>query len=108
MAIPTEMQRVVLAARPQGEPKLSDFRVETVPMPKPGEGEFLARTIWLSLDPYMRGRMDESKSYAAAVEIDAPMESGTVGEVIASKGSQKSFLIQISRDPAKFRNVLGL
>ena len=84
MTIPTEMQRVVLAARPVGEPKLSDFRVETVPMPKPGEGEFLARTVWLSLDPYMRGRMDESKSYAAAVEIDAPMEGGTVCEVIES------------------------
>ncbi|MEP1208934.1 MAG: NADP-dependent oxidoreductase [Rhizobiaceae bacterium] len=82
--IPTQMQRIVLAARPQGAPKASDFRLETVPMPEPGEGEFLARTIWLSLDPYMRGRMDESKSYAAAVEIDAPMEGGCVAEVIAS------------------------
>ncbi len=84
MTIPTEMQRVVLAARPQGEPKLSDFRLETIALPQLGDGEFLTRTIWLSLDPYMRGRMDESKSYAAAVEIDAPMEGGTVGEVIAS------------------------
>ena len=82
--IPDTMERVVLAARPQGEPKPSDFRLETVPMPQPGDGEFLARTIWLSLDPYMRGRMDESKSYAAAVEIGAPMEGGCVGEVIAS------------------------
>jgi NADPH-dependent curcumin reductase CurA len=78
------MQRIVLAARPQGAPKASDFRLETVDMPQPGEGEFLARTIWLSLDPYMRGRMDASKSYAAAVEIGAPMEGGCVGEVIAS------------------------
>ena len=82
--IPETMQRVVLAARPQGEPKESDFRLETVPMPQPREGEFLARTIWLSLDPYMRGRMDDSKSYAAAVELGAPMEGGCVGEVIAS------------------------
>ena len=82
--IPDTMERVVLAARPVGSPKASDFRLETVPMPVPGEGEFLARTIWLSLDPYMRGRMDESKSYAAAVEIGAPMEGGCVGEVIAS------------------------
>lgn len=82
--IPSTMQRVVLAARPKGEPQPSDFRLESVPMPEPAEGEFLARTIWLSLDPYMRGRMDESKSYAAAVEIGAPMEGGCVGEVIKS------------------------
>ncbi len=83
-AIPDTMERIVLAARPQGSPKPSDFRLETIPMPQPGEGEYLARTIWLSLDPYMRGRMDESKSYAAAVEIGAPMEGGCVAEVIAS------------------------
>lgn len=82
--IPDTMQRIVLAARPQGAPKPSDFRLESVSMPQPGEGEFLARTIWMSLDPYMRGRMDESKSYAAAVELNAPMEGGCVGEVIAS------------------------
>ncbi len=82
--IPQTMQRIVLAARPLGSPKPSDFRLETVPMPVPGEGEMLVCTIWLSLDPYMRGRMDESKSYAAAVEIGAPMEGGCVGEVIAS------------------------
>ena len=82
--IPATAQRIVLAARPVGSPKPSDFRLENFPMPKPGNNEFLARTIWLSLDPYMRGRMDESKSYAAAVEIGAPMEGGCVGEVIAS------------------------
>lgn len=82
--IPQTMQRIVLAARPQGAPKETDFRLETIDMPEPGEGEFLARTIWLSLDPYMRGRMDDSKSYAAAVQIGAPMEGGCVGEVIAS------------------------
>jgi len=78
------MQRVVLAARPQGEPKDTDFRLETQSMPEPGDGEFLVRTIWLSLDPYMRGRMDDSKSYAAAVELGSPMEGEIVGEVIAS------------------------
>ncbi|MEM8749051.1 MAG: NADP-dependent oxidoreductase [Pseudomonadota bacterium] len=82
--MPETMQRIVLASRPDGEPVPENFRLETVPMPQPGEGEFLARVIWLSLDPYMRGRMDESKSYAAAVEIGAPMEGGCVGEVIAS------------------------
>lgn len=85
--IPSTMQRIALAARPQGLPKTSDFRLETAPMPKPGEGEFLVRTIWLSLDPYMRGRMDAGRSYAAAVEIGAPMEGGCVGEVIASRNA---------------------
>lgn len=86
--IPDTMQRVVLAARPQGSPKASDFRLETVAMPEPGEGEFLARIIWLSLDPYMRGRMDDSKSYAAAVAIGDPMEGGCVGEVIKSNNPE--------------------
>ena len=78
------MQQIVLAARPIGEPKLSDFRFVTIPMPTPGPGQLLIRAVWLSLDPYMRGRMDEGKSYAAAVAIGMPMEGGCVGEVIAS------------------------
>ena len=83
-----EMQRIVLAARPQGEPKPTDFRFETVPMPEPSDGEFLVKTIWLSLDPYMRGRMDEGKSYAASVELNEPMEGGCVGEVLRSNHPQ--------------------
>ncbi len=78
------MQRIVLAARPQGEPKPTDFRHESCPIPTPGEGEMLVKTIWLSLDPYMRGRMDDSKSYAQAVQIGERMEGGAVAEVIAS------------------------
>ena len=62
------MQRVVLAARPEGAPKDSDFRLEEAPVPTPGDGEFLCRTIYLSLDPYMRGRMDDKKSYAKPME----------------------------------------
>jgi NADPH-dependent curcumin reductase CurA len=78
------MTRVVLAARPQGEPKLSDFRVEQAAMPEMPAGGILVRVLWQSLDPYMRGRMDESKSYAAAVEIGGTMEAGCVAEVMAS------------------------
>ncbi len=78
------MKEVVLAARPEGEPKLSDFRVEEKPVPDcPADG-ILVKVLWQSLDPYMRGRMDESKSYAAAVPIGGRMEAGCVGEVIAS------------------------
>jgi NADPH-dependent curcumin reductase CurA len=54
-------------------------------VPEPGEGEVLVRTLWLSLDPYMRGRMSAAKSYAKSVEIGATMVGGTVGEIVASK-----------------------
>jgi NADPH-dependent curcumin reductase len=77
-------QRIVLAARPVGEPKPENFRLEETPVPTPGQGQVLLRTIWLSLDPYMRGRMSDAPSYAAPVQIDQVMEGGTVGEVMAS------------------------
>ena len=79
-----QAKRIVLASRPVGEPKPSDFRTEEVPVPTPGDGEVLLRTIWLSLDPYMRGRMNDGPSYAAPVPIGGVMEAGTVNEVIAS------------------------
>ncbi len=79
-----KMHRVVLARRPKGEPVDADFRYEEAPMPTPGEGEILVRVTHMSLDPYMRGRMDDAKSYAKPVEIDHTMEGGAVGEVIAS------------------------
>jgi NADPH-dependent curcumin reductase CurA len=77
-------RRVVLVSRPVGEPKASDFRIEDHAVPTPGEGEVLLRTIWLSLDPYMRGRMSDGPSYATPVSIGGVMEGGTVSEVIAS------------------------
>jgi NADPH-dependent curcumin reductase CurA len=77
-------RRIVLAARPNGAPKPSDFRSEDYTAPTPGEGEVLLRTIWLSLDPYMRGRMSDGPSYAAPVPVGGTMEGGTVCEVIAS------------------------
>ncbi|HWG04564.1 MAG TPA: zinc-binding dehydrogenase, partial [Beijerinckiaceae bacterium] len=80
----SQAKRVVLVSRPIGEPKASDFRVEEYAPPSPGAGEVLLRTIWLSLDPYMRGRMSDGPSYAAPVPIGGVMEGGTVSEVIAS------------------------
>lgn len=80
-----QMQKIVLASRPDGAPKDENFRLETGPVPTPGEGEVLVRVHYMSLDPYMRGRMDDAKSYAAAVPIGGTMEGGGVGEVIASK-----------------------
>ncbi|KQU51719.1 NADP-dependent oxidoreductase [Bosea sp. Leaf344] len=82
---PTQMQRIVLAARPTGRPDHSHFRLETAPIPTPGEGQLLLKTLYLSLDPYMRGRMSAAKSYSAPVEIGQVMEGGTVSEVLESR-----------------------
>src|SRR3712207_4630595 len=78
-------RRIVLASRPEGEPGQEHFRLETVPLPEPGPGQLLVRILWLSLDPYMRGRMSAAKSYAKPVEIGQTMEGGTVAEVVASQ-----------------------
>ncbi|WP_422075790.1 NADP-dependent oxidoreductase [Tranquillimonas rosea] len=81
----TDATSIVLASRPKGTPSQDNFRQETHALPAPGDGEVLVRVIWLSLDPYMRGRMDDAKSYAAPVELDAVMEGGVVGEVLESR-----------------------
>jgi len=80
-----ENRRVVLASRPAGWVTEGNFRVESAPVPKPKDGEVLVRNLWLSLDPYMRGRMNDTKSYAARQEIDEVMIGGTVGEVLESR-----------------------
>src|SRR2546425_5644846 len=77
-------RQVLLRSRPTGEPRVSDFELVESPVPAPGEGELLCRTIYLSLDPYMRGRMNDVKSYAQPVELGKPMVGGAVSEVIAS------------------------
>jgi NADPH-dependent curcumin reductase len=77
-------KRIVLAARPVGEPKEIDFRIEEMQLPAPGPGELQLRTLWLSLDPYMRGRMSNAPSYAKPVEIGQVMEGRTVSEVMVS------------------------
>src|SRR6266700_478392 len=78
-------RRIVLASRPEGAPKASNFRLEQSPPPEPRDGQVLLRTLWLSLDPYMRGRMSAARSYAKPVEVGEPMVGGTVNEVVASK-----------------------
>ena len=82
--IPKTHRRVVLVRRPPGEPAEADFRVEEVPMPEPGPRQVLVRIIYLSLDPYMRGRMRDAASYAAPVALGEVMTAGTVGEVVKS------------------------
>ncbi len=81
----TENRRIVLAQRPQGRPDDQTLRLETAPIPSPGDGEMLVRTAYLSLDPYMRGRMNDAKSYADPVEIGGVMTAQVVGQVVESK-----------------------
>jgi NADPH-dependent curcumin reductase CurA len=77
-------QRIVLASRPSGEPTADNFRLETFAVPAPGPGQMLLRGLWLSLDPYMRGRMSDAPSYAKPVGIGEVMEGGVVSEVVQS------------------------
>ena len=78
-------KRVVLASRPSGWVTEENFRLETAPVPKPAEGEVLVKNLWLSLDPYMRGRISDAKSYVKGVDIGEVMVGQTVGEVIESR-----------------------
>lgn len=81
----TQNRRIVLAARPRGAPTTANFRLEQQPVPAPKDGEMLLRTVYLSLDPYMRGRMNDGPSYATPVEVGGVMVGGTVGRVEESK-----------------------
>lgn len=83
---PVVNRRVVLASRPEGAPRLSDFRAETTPVPEPAEGQVLLQTQLLSLDPYMRNLMDAvGPGYAPPVDLGAPMVGGTVSRVMVSR-----------------------
>jgi NADPH-dependent curcumin reductase CurA len=77
--------QIRLAARPVGLPKRSDWQFTEAPIPEPRDGEVLTRVLYLSLDPAMRGWMNEGKSYIAPVGIGDIMRAGAVGKVVASK-----------------------
>jgi NADPH-dependent curcumin reductase CurA len=80
MALPT--RGIHLAAGPDGEPKPSDFRLVDAELPDPGPGELLVRNTWMSVDPYMRGRMNDARSYVEPFRLGQPLEGGAVGEVV--------------------------
>jgi NADPH-dependent curcumin reductase len=80
----TANRRIILNSRPVGAPTGDNFRLAELPVPVPAKGEMLLRTLYLSLDPYMRGRMSEAPSYAAPVAVGAVMEGGTVSRVEAT------------------------
>jgi NADPH-dependent curcumin reductase CurA len=81
-------RRVLLASRPAGWVTEANFRIDEAPAPAPADGEVLVKNLWLSLDPYMRGRMSDAKSYVKGVDIGGVMVGQTVGEVIESKHAQ--------------------
>jgi NADPH-dependent curcumin reductase CurA len=80
-----ENQRIVLASHPKGWVTPENFRIEKAQVPAPADGEVLVKNLWLSLDPYMRGRISEAKSYVKGVDIGEVMVGQTVGEVIDSR-----------------------
>ncbi len=80
-------RKVLLNSRPDGKPSLDNFRLETADVPAPGAGEVLLRTVYLSLDPYMRGRMNDSASYVAPTAIGSVMGGATIARVEASNNA---------------------
>ena len=88
-ALPTTTREIQLAARPVGRPVPSDFRLAASDLPELQEGQVLVRNLFLSVDPYMRGRMNDAKSYAAPYQLNEAMEGGAVGEIIASRSDDR-------------------
>lgn len=80
-------RQITLAARPVGFPEESDFKLVETPIPNPEDGQVLVKTIFLSVDPYMRGRMNEGRSYAANVEFNEVIVGGVIAQVVKSKHS---------------------
>jgi hypothetical protein len=110
-------RRWVLAKRPTGEPKDDDFRLESVSVPELVTGEVLVENLWLSIDPYMRGRMNDAKSYAKPVNLGEVMVGGTVarvlnsntsavkpGELVTTYGGWQQYAV-IKADPVSVRRI---
>ena len=87
LAASARSTRWVLASRPSGWPTEDDVRQETVELPELSDGEIRVVNEAISVDPYMRGRMNDMKSYVPPFELDAPLDGGAVGEVIASRSN---------------------
>jgi NADPH-dependent curcumin reductase CurA len=84
----TQNRQVLLASRPQGPVTEQNFRIVDTPLRAPADGEVLVRNEWLSLDPYMRGRMSDANSYVPPATLDEPMTGQTVGEVLESRDAR--------------------
>ena len=86
--MPTRSREIRLAARPRGSPAATDFALVEVELPEPREGEVLVRNAYVSVDPYMRGRMNDAKSYVPPFALGEPLRGGAVGQVIASRNDR--------------------
>lgn len=86
-----EARQVILKSRPHGMPEPGNFEVVPVTIPEPGEGQVQVRNIWMSVDPYMRGRMIERDSYVEAFKVGEPLSGGAIGQVVAS--NHKDFAV---------------
>ena len=84
-ALPVSTREIRLASRPAGRPVPENFRLAESPLPELKDGQILVRNLYISVDPYMRGRMNDAKSYSAPFALDAALDGGAVGEVIASR-----------------------
>ncbi|MBX6353202.1 MAG: NADP-dependent oxidoreductase [Thermoflavifilum sp.] len=81
----TVNRRILLVRRPHGMPMADDFAIVEGPVPEPAEGEMLIRTLYLSVDPYMRGRMNDARSYVPPFALNEVVEGGVIGQVVASR-----------------------
>ncbi len=86
--LPETQQQIQLVSRPEGMPEESDFLYKEVDVPHPSQGEVLIKTLYLSVDPYMRGRMSDAKSYVEPFALNEALSGGVVGEVMESKSEQ--------------------
>jgi len=84
----TVSREIHLKNRPIGLPSESDFELVTVPVPAPGAGEVLVRNLYMSVDPYMRGRMTDQQSYVQPFQMGQPLDGGCVGQVVQSQGEK--------------------
>jgi NADPH-dependent curcumin reductase CurA len=88
MSLPSVTREIQLASRPVGRPVPENFRLAESALPELGDGQILVRNLFISVDPYMRGRMNHVKSYSAPFALDKALDGGAVGEVLASRSSQ--------------------
>ena len=112
-----QSREIRLASRPTGLPSAANFSLATVDVPTPSDGQVLVRNLFMSVDPYMRGRMNDMKSYVPPFQVGQPLEGGAVGEVIESRApamavgsiviSSKGWRDRFVADPRELRVVDG-
>ncbi len=98
-------REIRLASRPEGEPRPDDFELAEVPTPEPGDGEVLVRNSYLSVDPYMRGRMRDVKSYIPPFQVGQVLDGGAVGQVVGLQ-LRRARRGRLGREPARLARAL--